>query len=199
MGNKSAKSAWAKWDAQYSDSYIGAGCMFVDERTCLVGIQQKDRKNIISGFGGKCLTNEHWRVTAFRETIEEMFHIFKIPTALLAELERTLIPAKVLSSEGYITLVYTFKQLRMFLRNCKKHLVTSPLYYKFPTDVQSLQNNRRIVPNECEVSHILLWPRYFEGTRYKISNDFISDLVQLNHNIRLTEYDIIEKVIVQEV
>ncbi len=172
--------------------------MFVDERMCLVGIQQKDRKNIISGFGGKCLPNEHWRVTAFRETIEEMFHIFKIPTALFAELERAFIPVKILSllphDGGYITLVYTFKQLRTFLRICKKHLSVSPLYSRFPTDARSLQNNRRIAPNECEISHILLWPRYFEGTRFKISHDFINDLVQLNHNIRLTDYDIIERV-----
>ena len=127
----------------------GAGCMFINDTHTLAGIHTPRRNHEvrICGFGGKAEGQEPWWQTAFRETIEEFFHVTSIPNTLLHALQ-SLQPIRILRAENpsYITLVYSFKQLSTFLKICASH-ITSPLYAKMPKTVEDLVFRRRYVGN----------------------------------------------------
>ncbi len=160
--------------------------MFVGDRTFLAGMQRKQGQLTISGFGGRSLLNEHWRATAFRETVEEIFHITDVPSQLLKALE-SVMPQQILLQNTpvkYITLVYTYDQLRQFLHICKKYLRASPHFTRFPQSAEDLVHNRLCVEHKgAEVSNIVYWPRYFTGKKVGVSDDILCDIVKLNHNL----------------
>ena len=160
-------------------NYYGAGCAFCDEKHVLGGLQPYKKKHPgISGIGGmKSSEDTSYFDTAFRETIEEIYHVNSIPLSLLHTLKRELKPKKILNSGGYITLTYSFEDLEKFLKLSKKGGVRSSLYPKLPITLMELLRNRK-VGTGAEVEILCLLPNLY-GHRCKGSlfrKEFISDL-----------------------
>ncbi len=166
--------------------FLGAGCMFVNHRYVLAGITKQwgESQAEIDGFGGKRKGNETWKQCAFRETVEEFFGVEKVKKELLGALERVMIPQKALWSDEskYVTLVYDIEQLGVFLRVCARSLKKVPLYHCCPRTVEDLMLCRKL-SDGAEVSHILLWPLYYQHTTYEIAPHFHGDIQRVNHNV----------------
>lgn len=162
------------------ESFRAAGCLFTDEHTVLAGFQPTKKKPFLSGFGGNrnhVLKERYWE-TAFRETIEELFHCQPSP-ALLFDIENTLQVKKVLSDKTYVNIILDYKQLEQILEICRKHKILSPHYKKIPRTLGELLTMERKQIAGSEISHICLLPFLSEvvvDARYK---DDISNLVAL--------------------
>lgn len=182
---------WTHYQTTYPDDllFTGAGCMFVNHSHVLAGItkQWDDTQSSIDGFGGKREGNETWKQCAFRETVEEFFGVERLPKGLLHALEKVMIPQKILcTSENiggkYLTLVYDFEQLLVFLQVCARFLQKVPLYHRCPRSVDDLMVCRKL-SDGAEVSHILLWPLYYKHTVHEIASHFHADIQRVNHNV----------------
>lgn len=211
MGN-STSCAWPDWsehEISYppdSFEYDGAGCMFVQDGqfiACVHSQTYKSGRIKISGFGGKREVGENWIQTAFRETVEEFFHVsltaVQDPAAFYNDLKRSIAPSRVLfqnkESFKYLTLVFGFSELVRFLRICKRHLKTSPVYATFPTSIQAALMGRRPVAG-AEIFHLILWPLQFENALMEFSMDLMVDIRHLERGVCLISDDdelIIEK------
>lgn len=163
-----------------STSIYGAGCMFINDTHTLAGIHTPHRNHQIRicGFGGKAEGEEPWWQTAFRETVEEFFHVTSIPCNLYHAL-KSLQPNHILHSKdpNYITLVYTFTQLIAFLKICASH-ITSSLYAQMPRTVEDLILMRFVGNAETppEIMNIVYWSLLNTYKRFRITNDFMSDM-----------------------
>lgn len=179
MGCSASKQI--EWTRQANSPIYGAGCMFINDTHTLAGIHTPRRNHEvrICGFGGKAEGEEPWWQTAFRETIEEFFHVTSIPNTLFRALQ-SLQPIRILRAEDpvYITLVYSFAQLKTFLKLCANH-ITSPLYTNMPKTVEDLVFRRQFVGNAGappEIMHIVFWPLQNPYRRFRITKDFLSDM-----------------------
>ena len=180
-------SKWAAYEAAYplSNDYSGAGCMWVNDTHVLAAIHTRNPRSHkpkkISGFGGKPLQGEVWWQTAFRETVEEIFHVQEVPTELLTLLRSRLVPLTVVhqTAPSYITLVFSFADLKQFLKLSRRFVRTS-LYVQFPKTVDELVF-KRLLSDQSEISHILYWPRVFRGSRFRFSSDLLHDLDQIKN------------------
>lgn len=160
----------------------GAGCMFVNDTHThtLLGIHSPRSKNTnirMCGFGGKAEGDEPWWQTAFRETIEELFHPPRISFNIYHALTY-IEPVKILQQEtsNYITLVYTFDQLRQFLTICNQYGLEITTYSQFPTCANDLVMKRNSIPEGAEIMHILYWPLKNRFKRFRITSDFAEDM-----------------------
>jgi hypothetical protein len=73
--------------------------------------------------------------------------------------------------------VYTFRQLRTFLRICASHITTSPLYERMPRTVEELVFLRNVGNMEgVEIRDIVYWPLKNPYRRFRITREFIGDL-----------------------
>jgi hypothetical protein len=152
--------------------------MFINDTHTLAGIHTPRRNHQVRvcGFGGKTEGEESWWQTAFRETIEEFFHVTTIPYNLYHAL-KTIEPVRILCAEDYITLVYTFHQLKTFLKMCASHIKTTPLYARMPRTVEELVFGRNVGNMEgVEIMDIVYWPLKNPYRRFRITREFIGDL-----------------------
>jgi hypothetical protein len=175
------------WWEQEVNSIYGAWCMFINDTHTLAGIHTPRRNHQvrICGFGGKAEANESWWATAFRETIEEFFHVTTIPNNLFHALKR-IHPVQILQQEDprYITLVYTFTQLKQFLKICSKY-ITSPLYQRMPETVEQLIFRRNVGNLEgVEIMDIIAWPLKNPHRRFRITREFIGDMRRLMRTVQ---------------
>jgi hypothetical protein len=152
-----------------SHSYKAAGVVFTDGRLILAGYQPLKANPFISGIGGSKEDGETYKETALREMVEELFEVSATP-ALLAELKAFIShsPRKVLRG-SYIRLVYTFEDLIDMLAMIKKHMLTTPLYSKFPLTLMNLLFDRLLKGNP-EISHLCLLPvvKHEAGTPFVV-------------------------------
>ena len=125
-------------------SYKGAGVLFVEGPVALAGIHKKfklaDPTAIcrLSGFGGRSEAGDiDWFYTAWRETVEELFHIQPVPIGLISNL-RQQITVHPSESNGYIQIRCTFADLTQFLKICASFSLVSELYKKMPRTVDEL-------------------------------------------------------------
>ena len=81
--------------SSHSDTYIGAGCTFLNDTHVLCGYQPHKRKAGITGIGGKREPGESILDTAFRETIEELFNLTVVPPEVLNKLKDKLKPQRI--------------------------------------------------------------------------------------------------------
>lgn len=173
---QSQPQAW--WEQPITSTHVyGAGCMFINDTHTLAGIHTPRRNHQVRvcGFGGKTEGEEPWWQTAFRETVEEFFQPTTIPYNLYHAL-KILEPIRILKTEDYLTLVYTFKQLRTFLKICKRH-ITSPLYPLMPASAEELIFKRSVGSMEgVEIMDIVLWPLKNPHRRFRISKEFMGDM-----------------------
>jgi hypothetical protein len=178
MGCSTSKSASRWWQQQPQHRIYGAGCMFINDTHTLAGIHTPRRNHQVRvcGFGGKTEGEESWWQTAFRETIEEFFHVTTIPNKLYKAL-KSIEPVRILYAEDYNTLVYTFRQLKTFLKMCASHIPTSPLYAQMPRSVEELVFGRNVGNMEgVEIMDIVFWPLKNPHRRFRITREFIGDL-----------------------
>ncbi len=139
--------------------HMGAGCVFTDGKHVLAGYQPHKKKPGITGIGGHKEGDETYLETAYRETLEELFHIqrHQIPTGLLPKLKSTLKPKECSMTKGYVLVVLTFKDLETLLRLCRKAGLRSPLYSKMPkTLIETIQ--MRGIDGKAEISILCLLP-----------------------------------------
>jgi hypothetical protein len=160
-------------------NYYGAGCAFCDDKHILGGLQpHKKRKPGISGIGGmKAEGDLTYFDTAYRETLEELYHVNSIPLSLVHTLKREMKPRSVVNSHGYITLTFSFEDLEKFLKIAKKGGIRSTVYPKVPVTLLELLRERKLNTG-AEVEILCLLPNLY-GQRCKGSlfrKEFISDM-----------------------
>ena len=156
--------------------FMGAGCIFHNKTHILAGYQPNKHNPVISGIGGKREQNETVYQTAFRETLEELLDYTENNAALLAELEKSLIPKNYIENNGYISLLYSFEDLVTLLNICFTFKIRSPYYTLFPLDLVSLTFNRTPLPS-AEISHLVILPLItIRNTINILDIDFINDI-----------------------
>ncbi len=178
-------SAWTEWEKRFpiTAEFNGAGCLWINDTHMLAAIHRRQsrshRPKKIIGFGGKRKPDEAWRDTAFRATIEEMLDVRDVPPKLLQALRSCIAPIDVLQqkSTSYMTLVFSFEDLKLFLKICRLHVGTSA-YTCFPRTADDLVFHRLKQSEQSEIAHIVYWPRFFHGSDYRVSSDLLHDLNQ---------------------
>ena len=142
-------------------NFMGAGCIFTNQTHVLAGFHPNKKIPNISGFGGKREGNETYTQTALRETLEELFHIKPASLDLIKLIEANLKPghiSKQKTKEGlYYILHYTFEDLKLILKFASLYCVDTPLYEKWPTNVQRLIFYRKM-EKSSEISQLCLLP-----------------------------------------
>ena len=135
--------------------YTAAGKLFTNKKVILAGYQPKLRS--ISGIGGIKEEGEKYKQTAIRETIEELFHIKKVPKKLIKEIIKTVEIEKVVKNETYKILIYNFRSLKKILKIIKAHGIISPLYKKIPTSLSKLLLKRKN-SHKSEITQLAILP-----------------------------------------
>ncbi len=152
----------------------GAGCLFTDGIHVLAGYQIKKGQPILSGLGGAREGDEILPVTAFRETLEELLGLYKIPFSVLFELYVHHKPSRCIIQGSYSTYVLSFTQLESILKSLHaQNFQSSPFYKEFPLTLQDLLFKR--LPNQSEVSVLALLP----AKACSIAPEFLHDLQRL--------------------
>lgn len=160
-------------------SYFGAGCVFTDGRHVLAGYQPHKKHPGITGIGGHKEGVENYLETAYRETIEEIFHVTReeIPAGLIDTLIQKMKPQKTKMKKGYVLVTFDFKDLNQFLKICKKKGLRSPLYAKLPTTLwETIQTRGSDL--KAEISLLCLLPVVYHDGKAKdfVNPYFIQDL-----------------------
>jgi len=146
--------------------FRAAGTMFYSDTHVLAGQQS----GYISGIGGKRIHDETHFVTAWRETIEELFDPPYIPGILMDEL-RHIQPRDIFGRE-YIIISYRFEQLQEMLPIFKRHLVKSKFYKEFPLTIAELILHR-IPLKGAEITHLCLLPKV---ENIRVHKEFMKDM-----------------------
>ena len=138
---------------------MGAGCVFTDGNHVLAGYQPHKKNPCITGIGGHREGEETYLETAYRETIEELFHVTlaEIPKGLIDVLIHTLKPRKITMKKGYVLVTFPFEDLPVFLKICKNKGLRSPLYRTMPKTLLQLIQTRGFDP-KAEISSLALLP-----------------------------------------
>ena len=141
-----------------TEFHKGAGCLFTDGVRVLAGYQPNKKSPFISGIGGSKKAGESYVETALRETVEELFGLTKYPPTMIDEL-KMIEPKNVCKNSDYVNLVFTFKDLDLFLLVLSKYKndLKSTLYKSVPTTLNSLLLDR-VYDKAAEVSHLVLLP-----------------------------------------
>jgi hypothetical protein len=136
---------------------MGAGCVFSNGRHVLAGYQPNKKRPCITGIGGHREGDEPYYFTAYRETIEEIYHVSSVPTPLLELLVTKLPPKAVHMQKDYVMLFFTLGDFHAFLKICKTQKLKSPLYDKMPKTLSNCILTRNHMP-EAEISSLCLLP-----------------------------------------
>jgi len=152
-----------------------AGCLFIDTKTkkTITGLQEKNGKMILSGFGGMIEPTDECVIdAAIRETLEELFHIQPVPNEVVKYIMINYIPRNQFQNGDYHVLVYDFLDLADFCQICHGFQLTSPLYDTFPKNLSELILDRKILA-EAEVKQLVVLPFV---TDLELCKNFQSDL-----------------------
>jgi len=159
--------------------FMGAGCVFTDGKHVLAGYQPHKKNPGISGIGGHKEGDETYLETAYRETIEEIFHVATsdIPSKLIPTLQDKMTPRKIQMKDGYLILTFTFEDLTLFLKLCKTSGLRSPVYTKIPKNLMGLLLTRQY-DLKAEISSFALLPvvKSHPNVRNFVDPLFIQDM-----------------------
>lgn len=160
-------------------AHMGAGCVFTDGKHVLGGYQPHKKKPGISGIGGHKEGEESYLQTAYRETIEEFFHVTNttIPIGLVDRLVRQMRPKKIQMKKGYVLVTFDFRDLQQFLKLCKKAGLRSSLYPTLPKNLLEVIQMRRY-DLTAEISSFALLPiiKNHKKLRNFVNPLFIQDM-----------------------
>ena len=151
---------------------MSAGCLFTDGGHVLAGLQRGG----LNGFGGKAEHGEPIFITAWRETLEELFG-FRSDT-LLYEIITFARYATVIVDPTYTCYVYSFADLEKVLSIIRKYHMPSPFYRRFPRNVSELIFLRRAA--NCEVRALALLPLHSD---LHVAPEFQSDIIILKNKM----------------
>jgi hypothetical protein len=160
----------------HEEAFRSAGCVFTDGKLILAGYQPRKKRPFISGIGGKKEEGETYRLTALRETLEELFEFTAIPENLFDEL-MTITPDKIIQNGTYISVIYSFEDLHSFLRIISKSKLKTALYDSVPLTLMDLIFKRKLIAETPEISHLALLPlvKHDISTPY-VDSFFIEDM-----------------------
>ena len=150
------------------------GCIFTNGTYVLAGLQIKNDRKIVSGFGGKVLENEEGIHAALRETFEELLEIFDVPV-IIDDIFLHFMPKRFIQNGPYLLLHYTFEDLEDILKVIKDYKISSPVYTTFPTTIQELLFGRIKHPT-AEIQTLALLPLE-DGM--SLDDAFLSDIALL--------------------
>jgi hypothetical protein len=163
-------------------THMGAGCVFTDGKHVLAGYQPNKKKPGITGIGGHREGEETYLQTAYRETIEEIYNVTntQIPIGLIDKLIQRMKPQKIRMKKGYVILTFTFLDLEMFLKLCRKSGLRSPVYAEMPkTLIEVIQG--RGYDLKAEISTFALLPVVKTHTKLKhfVNPLFLQDMLDM--------------------
>jgi hypothetical protein len=153
------------------------GCIFTDKTYLLAGLQVKNERKLVSGFGGMANEGEESIHAALRETVEELLGLFDIPH-IVDDVFVHFMPKRFLKNGSYLLLHYTFEDLEDILKTIRDYNVPSPYYDTFPLNVQDLFFHRKKVEG-AEIQTLALLPLE-EGMQ--LDDAFLSDIALLLKN-----------------
>jgi hypothetical protein len=151
---------------------MSAGCLFTDGVHVLAGLQ----KGGLNGFGGKAEYGEPVYITAWRETLEELFGF--CTDTLLYEIITFISYTNVIVDPYYTCYVYTFTDLEKVLSIIRKYHMPSPFYRRFPRTLFELIFLRRAA--NTEVQTLALLPMYDD---LHVAPEFQSDITLIKRGV----------------
>ena len=133
-----------------------SGCLFSDGRHVLAGL--KSKAPILSGLGGKAKKGETLLFTAWRETLEELFHFSEyVINDYIRQILDSMSYVQIIKNDSYISFVYSFIDLEKVLVILKHSHAVSPLYRRFPITIGELIMTRSLFRN-VEITQLALMP-----------------------------------------
>jgi hypothetical protein len=160
-------------------SYKAAGIVFKNSTHILAGYQPNKKQPCISGFGGMRKGSEMYAETAWRETLEEMFGLETIPDTVLQRIYSELPSKCIMHTQGYIFIVYSFKDLEILLKLVRQLKLPQTIYATYPRTVNDLIFSRLNRPSN-EVGQLALLPLVPHVYKTSlVSKDFVQDIVLL--------------------
>jgi 8-oxo-dGTP pyrophosphatase MutT (NUDIX family) len=150
------------------------GCIFTDGTYVLAGLQIKDERKLVSGFGGKALEKEESIHAALRETVEELLELFDIPH-IIDDIFVHYIPQRFFQNGTYLLLQYTFEDLEDILKTIQSYNMVSPVYEAFPLTIQELLFKRKRL-DTAEIQALAFLP-LADGMQF--DDAFLSDIALL--------------------
>ena len=117
---------------------MSAGCLFTDGTHVISRLEDR-----LTGLGGKAKFGEPVYMTAWRETLEELFNFDFDLDNIIYEIIKYTAYTVLMELQDYTCYVYTFKDLETILSMIRKHHVVSPYYRRFPRNIWELVSTRR--------------------------------------------------------
>lgn len=167
-------------DTRFPD-YKGAGIVFTDCKMILCGRQpfKEGKPPFLSGFGGtKSPHDIDWIGTAWRETIEELWGVPVVPPHIVNQLRSEIKIRHILVQPKYLQILLHLEDLKDVLRILRRNGFLSPLYERFPANLEELILGRRI--GRTEITHLCLIPYVDEPL--VVAAEFAADV---GHMLRL--------------
>jgi len=159
-------------------SFSAAGILFRNQTHVLAGYQPHKKNPCITGIGGSRKDGESAIQTAWRETIEELFDCERVPPKLLQLCETKFPPHDWFSRGEYICFLYSFDDLKAFLKIVKRVRLPTSLYEYYPLNLlELLMNRKHSETSEIESLCVLPFVRETRGVLH-IHEEFCLDMDQ---------------------
>lgn len=159
-------------------TYRGAGLVFTNGSLILCGYEPNKRVPAIYGIGGKRESGDAtYQHTAFREAIEELLGIQKIPERIWNKFLQC-IPRRIDMVDGYIMMQYSFMDLEYFLKAMRG--LSTPFYTRMPRSLEELLLNRNINAS-TEMTHLCILP--IVSPTPSISRDLAYDIARIRQRL----------------
>lgn len=153
----------------------GAGVIFTNGTHILAGYQPNKKKPFISGIGGRIINAETNNQAAIREMIEELFDIYKPPPQLIDNINRKIPEKHSIINGDYAIIVYSFEDLDKILKITADYVKKSPIYKKFPENLNDLLWDR-LPKRRSEISYLCILPFVEHNTEPFVDSNLLEDL-----------------------
>ena len=123
------------------DEWCGAGIMFTNSLTALVGYKVVNGEWLLSGFGGKKEGGEEYYETAIREVFEELYEV-PVTCEMIKYVADRLKVTRVINNNRYVLIICDYDQLNKFMLAAIRFTLDSPIYPVLPYSSSSLVGTR---------------------------------------------------------
>jgi hypothetical protein len=156
-----------------------AGVIFTNGTHILAGYQPNKKKPFISGIGGRINHNETIKQAAIREMLEELFDIYKPPQQLVESIIKNIKERRSIINGTYSIIVYSFEDLDKIIKIAAGYIKNSPIYKKFPENLNDLLWNRE-PKKRSEISHLCILPLVDHNNKTPfVDSNLLEDLKHL--------------------